>query len=163
MESTAGVAGTLSRKQVGTARCGVRTVCSPPPLSKLRRFLSFLWMVAGEVTERLAKPMSAARLRAFKSLTIRACVPQLVEGPARDAGQCWFESSRMPQISAGTPTGREGWLKPSTVSVRIGPGAPIARLAHVVEARGLNPRTGRVRLPGRARVGFPSADCKPAG
>ena len=60
-ESTAGVAGNSPRKRVGTARCGVRTLCSPPHMR----------MVDREVRCRLAKAWPTARLPRFDPSTIR--------------------------------------------------------------------------------------------
>ena len=147
-ESTAGVAGSLPRKRVDTARCGVRTLCSPPCIR----------MVDREVRCRLAKAWPAAGLPRFDPSTIRldgwrggnaahrkcaepARVRRFAPSTRHDRARSPTGRRRHLEVvnSAGSnPAARTiatvaqqvggGGCKPRTVSVRIGPVAP-ARLA----------------------------------
>lgn len=181
-ESTAGVAGNSPRKRVGTARCGVRTLCSPPHMR----------MVDREVRCRLAKAWPTAGLPRFDPSTIRQDGWQSGNAArwkrAEPARVRTFDPCTVRHDCARSPIGRRRHLevvnsagsnpaartnatvaqlvggsgfKPRTVSVRIGPVAPFCSPSPTAEARPLKRRKSRFESAGEHRAPFSPGGCKP--
>src|SRR5262249_16084488 len=182
MESTAGVAGNSPRKRVGTARCGVRTLCSPPHMR----------MVDREVRCRLAKAWPTARLPRFDPSTIRQDGWQSGNAArwkrAEPARGRTFDPCTVRNHCARSPIGRRRHLegvnsagsnpaaranatvaqlvagsgfKPRAVSVRIGPVAPFSSPSPTAEARPLKRRKSRFESAGEHWAPFSPGCCKP--
>ena len=179
-ESTAGVAGSLPRKRVDTARCGVRTLCSPPCIR----------MVDREVRCRLAKAWPTARLPRFDPSTIRrdgwqrVAMQRLGSAPSpQGCARCTVRQhcARSPigrrrhlelVNSAGSnpaartnatvaqPVGGSGF-KHRAVSVRIGPVAPFCSSSPTAEARPLKRRKSRFESAGEHRLLLSTAVNRP--
>jgi hypothetical protein len=180
---TGGLAGNPLRERVGTARCGVRTLCSP----------SHMRMVDREVRCRLAKGWPTAGLPRFDPSII--CLDGWQSGnaarwkPAEPARVRTFDPCTVRHIRARIPTGRRRHLegvhsagsnpaarinatvaqsvggsgfKPRVVSVRIGPVAPNTRWrSPTAEAASLGLVQVLVQIGPPARVPFRSVGCNP--